>query len=87
MVEVVKSYEMVRTFNNFKASVTFAVKKPANMLILIRKFCFDYISPENFFEPPPRSTTFYDLVKILAEVGQKKTTPPPMLMASLRLCL
>ena len=81
MVEVVKSYEMVRTFNNFKASVTFAVKKPANMLILIRKNVFDYISPENFCEPPPpvdkfSGKIFYDLVKILAEVGQKKTTPP-----------
>jgi hypothetical protein len=63
MVEVVKSYEMVRTFNNFKASVTFAVKKPEallilNTLILILKIFFDYISPENFFDPPPSSTTF-----------------------------
>ena len=69
MVEVIKSYEMVRTFNNFKASVTFAVKKSEallilvekilNMLILGRKMFFDYISPENFFDlPPTPSTTF-----------------------------
>jgi hypothetical protein len=38
MVEVVKSYEIVRTFNNFKASVTFAVKKPEALLILVKKF-------------------------------------------------
>ena len=55
MVEVVKSYEMVRTFNNFKASVTFAVifsyigRKFLNMLILVRKIFFDYISSEKFF--------------------------------------
>jgi hypothetical protein len=35
MVKVVKSYEMVRTFNNFKASVTFAVKKSEALLILV----------------------------------------------------
>ena len=38
MVEVVKSYEMVRNFNNFKASVTFAVKKSEALLILVEKF-------------------------------------------------
>ena len=38
MVEVVKSYEMVRTFNNFKASVTFAMKKSEALLILVEKF-------------------------------------------------
>jgi hypothetical protein len=37
MVEFVKSYEMVRTFNNFKASVTFAVKKSEALLILVEK--------------------------------------------------
>jgi hypothetical protein len=35
---VVKSYEMVRTFNNFKASVTFAMKKSEALLILVEKF-------------------------------------------------
>ena len=38
MVEVFKSYEMVRTFNNFKASVTFAMKKLEALLILAEKF-------------------------------------------------
>jgi hypothetical protein len=38
MVEVVKSYEMVRTFSNFQASVTFAVKKSEALFILVEKF-------------------------------------------------
>ena len=38
MVGVVKSYEMVRTFNNFKASVTFAMKKSEALLILVEEF-------------------------------------------------
>jgi hypothetical protein len=49
MVEVVKSYEMVRTFNNFKASVTFAMKKSEALLILVEKFEYCYISPEKCF--------------------------------------
>ena len=77
MVEVVKSYEMVRTFNNFKASVTFAVKKPANMLILIRKFCFEYISPENFFEPPPPVDNFLRLGQNPSRSWSKKDDTPP----------
>jgi hypothetical protein len=31
------SYKMVRTFNNFKASVTFAMKKSEALLILVEK--------------------------------------------------
>ena len=38
MVEVVRSYEMVRTFINFKASVTFGVKKSEALLILVENF-------------------------------------------------
>ena len=38
MVEFVKSYEMVRTFNNFTASVTFALKKSEALLILVENF-------------------------------------------------
>ena len=49
MVEVVKSYEMVRTFNNFKASVTFAMKKSEALLYWSKIFECCYISPENFF--------------------------------------
>jgi hypothetical protein len=48
MVEVAQSYEMVRNFNNFKAFVTFAMKKfSLNSLMLVRKSFFDYayVSP------------------------------------------
>jgi hypothetical protein len=38
MVEVAQSYEMVRNFNNFKAFVTFAMKKLEVLLILVEKF-------------------------------------------------
>ena len=60
---------------------------------------FAYVSPENFFDlttpppPPPVDNifmkNFYDLVKILVNVGQNMTTspPPPMLMASRRPCV
>jgi uncharacterized protein Usg len=37
MVEVAQSYEMVRNFNNFKAFVTFAMKKLEVLLILVEK--------------------------------------------------
>ena len=55
MVEVAQSYEMVRNFNNFKASVMFAVKKNLNVLMLVRKifFAYAYVSPENVFDSPP----------------------------------
>ena len=45
MVEFAQSYdsEMVRNFNNFKAFVMFD---------------YAYISPENFLDSPPPSTTF-----------------------------
>jgi hypothetical protein len=77
MVEVVKSYDMVRNFNNFKSfsyvcgekigSIADIGRKILNMLILVRKNFFAYISPE----------IFYNLVKILGKVGQNMTTPPP----------
>jgi hypothetical protein len=38
MVEVGKSYDMVRDFNNFNAFVMFAVKKMEALLILVEKF-------------------------------------------------
>ena len=71
---------MVRSFNNFKASVTFAVKN-FEYAYISPENCFDYISPENFFDLPPVDNisvkNFYDLVKILGKVGQNMTTPPP----------
>jgi hypothetical protein len=83
---------MVRNFKNFKAFVTFAVKKLEALLILV-EFAYDNMFRENV----------YDLVKILGNVGQNITTPPPppppppprppppppppMLMASRRPCL
>ena len=52
------------------------------MLLLVWKNFFDYayVSPENFFDltsPPPSGKFFFDLVKILGNVGQNMTTPPP----------
>jgi hypothetical protein len=53
------------------------------MLMLVRKNFFDYayVSPENFLDLPPVDNIFrkifYDLVKILGNVGQNMTTPPP----------
>ena len=46
------------------------------MLMLVRKIFFDYayVSLENVLTSPPN---FYDLVKILGNVGQNMTTPPP----------
>ena len=58
----------------------FAILTILKLLLLcvmwVRKNFFDYayVSPENFFDPPPR---FDDLVKILGNVGQSMTTPPP----------
>ena len=52
--------------------------------MLVRKIFFDYayVSRENFFDLPPVDNIFgknlYDLVKILGNVGQNMTTPPPM---------
>jgi hypothetical protein len=38
MVEVAQSYEMVRNFKNFKAFVTFTMKKLEVLFILVEKF-------------------------------------------------
>jgi hypothetical protein len=54
------------------------------MVVLVRKMFLDgaYVSPENFFDPPPVDNIFgknlYYLVKILGNVGQNMTTPPPL---------
>ena len=46
MVEVSQSYEMVRNVNNFKAFVTFAVKK---LELWSKNFEMAYVVPEKFF--------------------------------------
>jgi hypothetical protein len=56
------------------------------MLMLVRKKFFDYayVSTENFSDPSPpppvdniSGKNLRDLVKILGNVGQTMTTPPP----------
>ena len=67
-------------------SLAYLGRKSLNMLMLVRKFFFDYayVSPENVFDPPPPPPFdnvfrkyLYDLVKMIGNVGQIMTTPPP----------
>ena len=57
-------------------------EKLASLAYFGRKiFKYAHVSPENFLTPPPvdniSGKNFYNLVKILLNVGQNMTTPPP----------
>jgi hypothetical protein len=43
--------------------------------MFVRNIFFDYAYVSPVFFPPPR--VFFDLVKILGNVGQNMTAPPP----------
>ena len=50
-------------------------------LLIFEILKYTYVSPENFLTLPPvdniSGKKFYDLVKILLNVGQNMTKPPP----------
>jgi hypothetical protein len=69
MVEVAKSYEMVRNFNNFKAFVMFAVKKMEALLILVGKCCsYANVSPEK---------NFMTVLMLVRKIFLTSPPPPP----------